>query len=128
MVLPPLIFAFLAKNLTFVNALAAAEAYGYHRAYRRMIEGMLKLGIDKSQRVVIQKQLKSAIRAPGTAYEVITSPEVSKFISQYGEYLLKATNLQVPPFFTILAKLLFKRTPLGKIVDILHKSASKKKG
>ena len=129
MVFPAMLVGFLFKNMTFVNALHALEGYGYNHAYRRVLEGMIKLGINKPERLRIQTQLKKGIRAPRDAYDVVTSPEVSAFITKYSEFLLKQVNVNVnvPPFFIVIAKILVKRTPMGKIVDFINKSASKKK-
>ena len=129
MVLPgiPLVLSFLAKNATVVNALAAAEAYGYPRIYRRLLEGMKIINIPVEQRKPIKITIKESIRFPSTAYNVITSSETSNFLLKYLEYTNSHINANIPPFFLIIAKILAKKTPIGRILDLLEKSARKNK-
>ena len=52
------------------------------------------------------------------------APLVS-FVRTYAESLAKDRGISVPPFLVVIAQEMLKKTPFGKILDILDKAAKR---
>jgi hypothetical protein len=126
MVNPLFFLPLLAKNVTLFNAIAAAEIYGHHRAYRRFCEVLKQLNLSNEKQRVLKENLKLAIRAPADAYQFLSSSEMANLAEQY--LSLNSNSKKAPPFVTSIAKAILKRTSIGKIVDIGEKAVSKRNG
>ena len=111
-----------------LKALGAAEAYGWHRVYRRIGEGTRRL--PQSQQQTVRSLVKDAIRFPLKSYELLTNHELTAFAHAYAVRIIAENNLKVPPFFVWAAKLVVKNSPLAKVhqaVEMLERQRQKKK-
>ena len=119
----PIILAFIVKHSSLSTAYAAAEVYGFAKVYRRLLEGMRLVKIPKDHERVVRSQLKLAIRFPLQAYKAVTNSETADFLVKYSQFVMKQTNL--PPFFLAIANMMYKKTPLGKFIDVFEKASKK---
>ena len=125
----PLFFvpSLIMKNATVYNAIIAAQAYGWHRIYRRILEGMRSLRLPNDQRRLLSSNIKSAIRSPSVAYETLINNETVVFIENYSKFVVEKSGIdkKIPPFLVTLASYWLKKTPAGKWFDLFSKSKSK---
>mmetsp|Transcript_4747 Transcript_4747/g.7207 ORF Transcript_4747/g.7207 Transcript_4747/m.7207 type:complete len:128 (+) Transcript_4747:156-539(+) len=119
------ILPFLMKNATLMNAYYAAESYGFHRIYRRMLEALKKSNLDDAHMAMVSDNIKHAMRYPSSAYVSLTESHTSRFIVKFSEDVLKKAD--VHPAVLAAANVLFKRTPAGKLIDVFKRAAEKKK-
>ena len=106
-----------------------AKQYGFPLIYRRLLEGMTHLGIDKQQKKIISKHLKDAFRFPNTAYETLSEENTSLFLRKYLTNLeqlsQKLTNF--PNIFFTIREVLFSKVPfVGRIIDLISFKNKKK--
>ena len=122
----PLFFlpSLILKNATVYNAVIAAQAYGWHRIYRRALEGMRSLRLPSDQRILLRKNIKSAMRSPSLAYETLVNNETFVFIENYSKFIVEKSGIdkKIPPFLVTLATYFLKKTPAGKWLDLFKKS------
>lgn len=119
----------IAKNTSILNALAAAETYGYHRCYRRVLEYARMTKLPTAQREVLRQGIKQSLRFPASAYHTLTSSEVYNVVQVYARHVVEAAELdkRVPPFFVPVAKFFLKKTTVGKWFEFIEKNLSKVK-
>ena len=72
------------------------------------------------------RNLKAAIRMPTTAYQHLTESHTAEFLVKLAEDVADRTHLHMPPSVVAVAEMLFRRTPMGRFVDILKRAADKK--
>jgi len=94
MVNPFFILAPLLMKKTFF--LTAAQAYGYPRIYRRLLEANKKLIADKQQRVYIRGVLRQGMIAPMTISQHLDNKDLVAFISKLSAYVLKEASTSSP--------------------------------
>lgn len=121
----PTIAAYIAKNATVINALAAAELYGYHRCYRRLLEGTKVLKLSKAQESMLKDNIKMSMRFPSTAYNRLINTETYNIAERYAEYIVKSADGKVPPFFVSIAKYMLKKSSFGKWADVIQRAVKK---
>ena len=103
---PPLIiipFVILAKKYGAWKLFKAAENYGFHNFYRRILEGIKILKIPESQAANLKIGIKNAFRIPSSLNELLNNQQYKEFIDKYCRLVLKNNNM--PPFLISLAKL-----------------------
>lgn len=127
---PFLVIPFILKQFNVATMIVAANEYGYPRIYKRLLEGLKLISINNinnNQRTIIKQQIKLAIRTPSNIYNIISNHEVIEFISRYIALLLQHEKIKnVPPFMFTVAKIIAKKTTLGKYVDLIDKTIKKK--
>ncbi len=119
----PLIKVILFKKIAFY---VLVQQYGYHRLYRRLLEGMRVLQIPKTNQRVIQRHLKDAIRFPTTAHHILTDKLTREYLIQYFDsfdLLTKHINHgPVPEIMHNIKEILNYKIPMvGRIIEILKK-------
>ena len=116
----------IAKNASVLNLLTAAETYGYHRCYKRILEGARAAKIPIAQRKLLQDGIKQSLRFPLTAYQTLTKSELYAVIQVYAKTVVETAELdkRIPPFFLPVAKFFLKKTTAGKWLDFIEKSVS----
>jgi hypothetical protein len=93
---------------------------GFHRSYRRLLEGIRLTNIPQEQERLLRSAIKQSIRFPSTAHEHLSRPEVSSFLIQNGEHILKQSGM--PSFFKTFADLMSQPIAFGgSILDVLKK-------
>ena len=86
--------------------LSAANAYGLHRVYRRLLESTKVIVHDKSQRLIVQGVIKEGFRYPSRLAKHIDNKEVIDFASKYIKMALdNSPKIDVPPFVKQAASL-----------------------
>jgi hypothetical protein len=127
---PFVIIPFILKQFNVATMIVAANEYGYPRIYRRLLEGLKLISINNinnNQRILLKQHMKSTIRTPSNIYNIVSNHEVTEFMSRYIALLLQHEKIRnVPPFMITLAKIIAKRTTLGKYVDLVEKTLKKK--
>lgn len=125
----PLFFvpSLILKNASVYNAVIAAQAYGWHRIYRRLLEGMRSLHLSNDQRLMLSSNIKSVIRSPSLAHEALMNNDTVVFIENYSKFIIEKSGIdkKIPPFLVTLATYWLKKTPAGKWFDLFTKSKSK---
>lgn len=125
----PLFFvpSLILKNASVYNAVIAAQAYGWHRIYRRLLEGMRSLHLPNDQRLMLSSNIKSVIRSPSLAHEALMNNDTVVFIENYSKFIIEKSGIdkKIPPFLVTLATYWLKKTPAGKWFDLFTKSKSK---
>lgn len=97
---------------------------GFHRSYRRLIEGIRSTNIPFEQQLVIRSAIKQSIRFPSSAHEYLSQYEVASFLIDNGEAILKQNNM--PPFFKTFADLISQPIAFGSsILDMFIKYTGK---
>jgi hypothetical protein len=100
-----------------------ARQYGFPLIFRRLLEGMSHLGIQKEQKKIISKHLKSAFRFPNTAHEALSEMNTSAFLVKYFDNL-ETLSKQLPNFpqlFFTVREVLYSKIPfVGRIVDLFN--------
>mmetsp|Transcript_120381 Transcript_120381/g.236620 ORF Transcript_120381/g.236620 Transcript_120381/m.236620 type:complete len:126 (-) Transcript_120381:13-390(-) len=99
-ILPALL---LAKKIFGIGAYKAASDYGFHRVYRRLLEGLKRSNVDKYDQNVVRSTLKSSIRFPTTAYKLLQSNQTLQFLYTYAENVVKRPG-SLPGFMVTTAK------------------------
>ena len=59
------------------------------------------------------------------AYNLVNNAPLVSFVRTYAESLAKDRGISVPPFLVVIAQEMLKKTPFGKILDILDKAAKR---
>jgi hypothetical protein len=72
------------------------------------------------------RNLKKAIRIPSSAYSAVTESHTAAFLVKEAEALANTTHMHVPPVVIAVAEMLFKRTPFGRVIDVLKRAAAKR--
>lgn len=124
MVNPLFLLAKFAPNM--LQAIGLAEAYGWHRVYRRLCEGTKLVGMTRAQEAQIRMMLKESLRFPVRSYDLLRNHEMVSFASQYATRIAEEKNVRVPDFMVNAASFFLKRTKLGKLHDILERGSAKK--
>ena len=106
------------------GAYQAAEKYGFHNVYRRLLEGIKRLDIPPERANLIRTSLKECIRAPTRASKVLNDYRVIEFVEKYSEIIIKEANL--PPFFVAVANVIVGKTSIFKAYSVIKKAAMKK--
>ena len=106
----PFLILLLTKKVAFYGA---AEIYGFHRLYRRLLEGNKK-HVPLLQQAEVRYALRESIRFPQKAATLLADSGVVEFIEKYSEDVLKQQN--VPGFIKSIAKALTKRSPIGYVI------------
>lgn len=102
-----------------------AKQYGIHRLYRRALEGMKVLKIEKQNQKIISKQLKIAIRFPNNAYQALSESNTASYLQNFFTNLEKLSQ-QIPNFplniFRSFHDILYTQIPfIGRIIDLFSK-------
>lgn len=63
---------------------------------------------------------------PSTAYSFITESHTAAFLIKEAETLASTTHIHPPPVVLAIAEMLFKKTPFGRVIDILKRAAKKR--
>ena len=98
----------------------AAEEYGFHKVYRRLIEGVRVLQIPETQAKILKYGIKETMRAPATASKWLNDSKMIDFLEQYAKHVLKVDK-NIPPFFITIAKVIVGRTGMGKVFNTFYK-------
>lgn len=105
-----------------------ARQYGFPLIYRRLLEGMTHLGIEKEQKKIISKHLKDAFRFPNTAHEVLSETNTSAFLKKYFNSLdtLSHKLPNFPQLFFTVRDVLYSKIPfVGRIIDLISSKNKK---
>lgn len=124
----PILMKPLMKQLNPHHLYLLAEEYGFHRIYRRLLEGMKHLRIEQREQQVLKYHIKASIRAPTTVYHHIANHELMKFIQNYAQYVLQHANdknFHIPSFFIHIATFIFKQTHAGNLITLLNRMVKK---
>ena len=73
---------------------------GFHRVYRRLLEGTKKLNMSPENTKAVKNGVKLAIRSPTEILSVLKQAEIQTFIKQYSSLSTQLEN--VPPFMNSL--------------------------
>lgn len=115
--------SFLAKQSTVTTFVASAQAYGVPRLYKlllRTTRTQLK-DEDAATRALVEQAMKVAIRSPTQGLQLLADTRVAAFAVKYVESIRGSTTL--PPFVTSITEMLFKKTPMGRAIDVIRKVA-----
>jgi hypothetical protein len=78
---------------------------GFHRVYRRILEGIKVMNIPKDQANDIKKGVKNAIKVPTSLLNIIQDDKFIDFYEKFTtQYLVPYAN-KLPPFFQNLSNL-----------------------
>lgn len=85
--------------------------------------------MPKAQQANVRSLIKESLRFPMRSYELLLNNDMINFSKQYASRILEEKNLdiKVPPFFITIAKVFFKRTPVGKFHELLEKEATRRR-
>ena len=72
------------------------------------------------------RTLKKAIRAPNDAMSLVTESHTANFLVNQAERVISSHG-QWPPVVVAIVEMLFKRTPFGRVIDILRRAQAKRK-
>tara|TARA_B110000090_G_C13009230_1_gene303507 strand:+ start:168 stop:542 length:375 start_codon:yes stop_codon:yes gene_type:complete len=111
----PFVIFVITKKLVVYGA---AEMYGFHRLYRRLLEGNKKHVVLEQQKHV-RYALRESIRAPQKAASLLADSGVAEFLEKYSEDLMKRKN--VPEFMKSLARTITKQSPVGLVYDFMNR-------
>ena len=121
----PLTFlvSFLAKQSTVTTFVTSAQAYGVPRLYKLLLRSSRKLlkDEDAATRALVEQAMKVAIRSPTDGLKLVADTRVAGFTVKYIESIRGSTTL--PPFVTAIIEMLFKKTPMGRAIDVVRKVA-----
>lgn len=98
---------------------------GFHRAYRRLLEGVKSKNLPRDKEELIRSAIKQSMRFPSEAYKHLSQSDVAAFLTENGVAILNRSNM--PFFFKTLADIVSQpRAFGGSIMDMLKNYVNKK--
>jgi hypothetical protein len=75
---------------------------GFHRVYKRLLEGMKAMKVSPEKAKVIKEGIKTGMRSPTEVFNVMARPEIQQFAKSYAEYSKNVSGLpEVMTTFTL---------------------------